>query len=147
MLTIIAGSRDAREHHVIRAINECPWKEEITQVISGTARGSDRYGEKWARRSNIPVLKMPAEWDMYGLSSGPRRNKEMAENADCLIAIWNGSSSGTANMIAQAKRFCLRTMIYFYPEDRIEFPEYKKDTVQYSLFTSNFEGNRGYVSF
>jgi hypothetical protein len=40
------------------------------------------------------------------MAAGPIRNRLMAENADVLIAFWDGLSKGTASMIklAQFKR-------------------------------------------
>ncbi len=133
MLTIIAGSRSAREYHVIKALEECPWIEKITSVISGTAHGADRWGEKYAKNKGIEVIKFPAEWDMYGMSAGPRRNKEMAQNADSLIAIYDGFSRGTGSMLGYAKDFGLKTLIYFFNEERFESRDYTKKSIQYSL--------------
>ena len=134
MLTIIAGSRSAREQDVLYAISQCPWRDQITKVISGTAMGSDRFGELWAQRVGIDVLRMPAEWNLYGMSAGPRRNKEMAQNSDCLIAIWDGSSRGTQSMLGYARKYGLRTMIYYFKENRIENSFYQKHPEQYSFF-------------
>lgn len=134
MLTIIAGSRMAREQHVLYALQKCPWTDQITKVISGTARGSDRFGEMWAKRNGVEVLRMPAEWDMYGLAAGPRRNNEMAQNADSLIAVWDGVSAGTRNMISCAKKYGLKIMIYYYLEQRIENNLFFSEPEQYSFF-------------
>ena len=121
MLLVIAGSRNAKESHVRQALMRCPWIKEITKVISGTAYGADKFGEKYARENNLEVIKFPADWDQYGMSAGPRRNKEMAENADALLAVWDGVSSGTQSMLSYAKRYGLKTMIYYFQENRIEF--------------------------
>lgn len=121
MLCIIAGSRSVMESDVYFAIENCPWKSEISSVVSGTAAGTDRYGERWAEREGLEVIRFPAEWDKYGMSAGPRRNKEMAENADALVAIWDGVSTGTMSMINYARKMGLRVMIYFYNEKRFEF--------------------------
>jgi len=125
MLTIIAGSRSARECDVLFALNKCPWRDSISSVISGTAYGADRFGERWAKGNGIEVIRFPADWDLYGRSAGPRRNKEMAENADALIAIWDGVSSGTKDMLERAKKASLRTMVYFFNENRLENLEFK----------------------
>ena len=123
MLTVIAGSRNARESDVFYALNECSWNSEITQVISGTAYGADRHGEKWASVRGLEVVRFPALWDLYGRSAGPRRNKEMAQNANALIAIWDGSSTGTKTMIGYANQYSLKIMIYYYESNKIEYPQ------------------------
>jgi hypothetical protein len=75
----------------------------ITEVISGTAGGVDKLGERYAREHGIRLKCMSAEWDKYGKSAGYRRNEQMAEVADALIAVHNGSK-GTGHMINIARR-------------------------------------------
>ena len=41
------------------------------------------------------------------------RNRQMAENADALIAYWDGESRGTKNMIEEAKKRGLKIPIYY----------------------------------
>jgi len=77
----------------------------VTEVISGGARGIDQAGEEWAYWSGErPVKKFPADWDKHGKSAGYIRNKEMAEYADELLAIWDGHSKGTLNMITEMQK-------------------------------------------
>lgn len=72
---------------------------EITEVVSGTAKGIDQFGEAWARKKGIPIKRFAAKWDQYGKAAGFMRNKEMAAYADAAIVCWNGESHGSANMI------------------------------------------------
>ncbi len=105
MRVIIAGSRTftAQDYPLIEeaCLASTYW---YTEVISGTADGVDKLGELFAKRMGIPVRRFPADWARYGRSAGPRRNEEMAKNADALVAIWDGHSKGTAHMIAEARR-------------------------------------------
>lgn len=111
MKTIIAGSRTATMTDVFDAMDNCPWQEEITEVVSGCEpKGADRCGENWALAAELPVKRFPANW-LLGKSGGPIRNREMARYADALIAVWDGKSRGTANMIEEAKKCGLRIMI------------------------------------
>lgn len=59
----------------------------------------------------------PADWNKYGKKAGPIRNKKMANYAEALLAIWDGKSCGTKNMIQQAKENNLR--IYVHRIDEI----------------------------
>lgn len=71
-------------------------------LIHGNAKGADTLADTYARRHNIPVLAFEAEWDLYGRSAGPRRNRRMlAEGRPDLVVAFPGKK-GTANMIAQA---------------------------------------------
>lgn len=77
---------------------------DITEVVCGMAIGVDRMGEQWARRYNIPIKEMPADWNTYGKGAGPIRNRAMAEYADAAIILWDGKSEGTRNMINEMIR-------------------------------------------
>lgn len=101
MKVIIAGSRSIRNPRwVERAVKDSRLK--ITEVVSGTAKGVDRFGEAWAEANGIPVTRFPADWASHGRAAGPIRNAAMANYADALIAIWDGTSRGTRHMIDTA---------------------------------------------
>ncbi len=111
MRTIIAGSRDINdEATVLAAAEAAPW--EITEVVCGGAAGVDSIGAKLARERNIPVKMFPADWNKYGKSAGPRRNREMAEYAQALVAVWDGLSRGTKNMIEEAQGRGLQVYVH-----------------------------------
>jgi hypothetical protein len=110
MKTIIAGSRTINSYAVVeQAIKDSGFK--ITEIVCGMARGVDYLGKLWGFRNNVPVNEMPAYWGTYGRSAGVRRNKKMAEYAEALIAIWDGRSPGTGNMIEEARAKGLRVFV------------------------------------
>ena len=74
-------------------------------------RGVDSMGEEWAKSKSIPVRRFPADWDGLGKAAGFIRNAEMADYADALIAVWDGKSRGTANMIEVAKKKGLKVHV------------------------------------
>jgi glycerophosphoryl diester phosphodiesterase len=104
---------------VILAIEQSGF-EPITELINGGALGIDAAARTyWHRRfqnkePDFPLRTIQANWDRYGKSAGPIRNREMARNADALIAIWDGVSRGTSNMIETAKDLGLKVHIYRY---------------------------------
>lgn len=109
MKVIIAGGRDytltASDHDRLdKARVELP----IVEVVCGCARGADTGGEEWATERGLPVKRFPADWAKYGRSAGPRRNQQMAEYADALIAFPGGK--GTADMIKQATDYGLNVL-------------------------------------
>jgi len=105
MKVIIAGSRNfPTEHSDIIWCSIATSKFEITEVVSGGAIGADRFGEVYARQNKIPIKKFLPDWNRYGKSAGFIRNEQMANYADALIAIWDGKSNGTKNMIGHMKR-------------------------------------------
>lgn len=76
------------------------WKEYMQpEIVSGGAQGVDFLAELYAKKHTLKFTEFKADWDTYGKSAGYRRNVEMAEYADALIAIWDGQSKGTLHMI------------------------------------------------
>jgi len=103
---IIAGSRDIIHMDIVEyAIRDTEY--EITEVVSGGARGVDRLGEQWARDRAIPITHFPADWDSFGKAAGTMRNQEMIDYVapdGALIAVWDEKSRGTADIIERANR-------------------------------------------
>jgi hypothetical protein len=81
------------------ALEACGVASQVTEIVSGGARGVDRLGERYARKRGLPCKVFPAQWAKYGKSAGPIRNAEMAKYTDYGVAVWDGVSRGTANMI------------------------------------------------
>lgn len=112
MKTIIAGSRSVTLEQFAEIATKHISHKDVSEVVSGTARGADQLGEMWADIHDIPVKRFPAKWHEFGKSAGYRRNAEMAEYADVLIAIWDGESRGTTHMINLAKKAGLDVRVY-----------------------------------
>lgn len=113
MKVIVAGSRDGFvAKNVFEAIEESPFFGNITEIVSGTARGVDRDGEYFAKCNNIPVKPFPAAWDTHGKAAGHIRNRQMAEYADALVAVWDGESRGTKNMIEVMRKMGKPVYVY-----------------------------------
>jgi predicted Rossmann-fold nucleotide-binding protein len=100
MRVIIAGSRDGCPNRMLaEAIEKSGF--EITELVCGMARGVDTQALVWARGAGIPVREFHADWSRWGHFAGPKRNAQMAEYADALIALPGGA--GTRNMIKVAE--------------------------------------------
>ena len=84
------------------------------EIVSGTAAGADTLGERYAQEKGYEVKKFPAQWDLYGKSAGYKRNQQMAEYADGLIAFWDGKSKGTKHMIDIANKMGLKVRVIRY---------------------------------
>jgi hypothetical protein len=100
---IIAGSRGFSNYKLLR--EQCnkflreKRKANNIIIVSGHARGADALGEKYAQDEGFALEIYPAQWKKLGKQAGYRRNEQMAEVADALIAFWDGSSKGTKHMI------------------------------------------------
>lgn len=115
---IIVGGRDFKDYETLyeecNRILETYITFRTVHIISGTARGADRLGDRFAKEQNLHPILMPAQWKRYGKSGGVKRNEEMAKIADLAIIFWDGKSRGTKNMIDQAEKKGIRTYIYNY---------------------------------
>lgn len=115
---IIAGGRDFMDYNLLREkVNKILQEKRVTHkivIISGCARGADTLGIRYASENVFDVEEYPAEWDKYGKKAGYMRNAEMAENANALIAFWDGKSKGTKHMIdiATEKNMPIRVIKY-----------------------------------
>jgi hypothetical protein len=118
MKVIVAGGRDFTNYALVEEAIKISGFE-ISQIVSGKAKGVDTLGEVWALANNVPVEAFPADWSQHGRAAGPIRNKQMAEYADALIAIWDGESKGTANMIQQARSKKLNVFIYLVKDTNV----------------------------
>ena len=111
MRVIVAGSRSITDPHYVRkAIRLSGF--EVSLVVCGEANGVDKLGADWARQCSVSVASYPADWKTHGYAAGFKRNRQMADNADALIAIWDGRSRGTEDMIQVAKAKGLRVFVY-----------------------------------
>ena len=127
MKVIVAGSRSIDDDHVLEsAIAESGF--EITEVVSGAARGIDSSAIIWAEKKNLKVEIFEPNWNdlshpdcliktspwgqKYDARAGLRRNELMAVYGEALIAIWDGKSKGTKHMIKMARKRELPIYIY-----------------------------------
>lgn len=114
MNTIIAGSRSITSRPALAAaIHHAQGRGlVIGRVLSGGADGVDRLGEQWASAHGLPVQRIPADWRRFGRSAGPRRNAEMVAQAEAVVALWDGASAGTAQLVEAARRRGLAVFLY-----------------------------------
>ena len=102
---VVAGSRDFNDYSLLSAELDklLAGKTNIT-IVSGTARGADRLGERYAAEHNLRIERFPAEWEKYHKGAGPIRNMKMVQSADAVIVFWDNESSGTKNIIECARK-------------------------------------------
>lgn len=111
MKVIIAGGRNYHDaSEVARAVALSGFK--VSEVVSGGASGVDAVGEAWASERGVQLRRFPADWSTHGRAAGPIRNRQMAAYADALVAVWDGQSRGTANMIREAEQAGLSVYVH-----------------------------------
>lgn len=119
---IVAGSRSIESYDVVKDAIERTFEAAVRdgivrhslEIVSGTADGPDSLGVQWAAEYGVPVETFRPDWENTTptKAAGPIRNTEMAEYADILVAVWDGSSSGTKDMIETALDLGLEVHVY-----------------------------------
>lgn len=135
MHIVIAGSRDFTNYEVMRGVLYPLFDKyhllEDSTIISGTARGADQLGERFARENELGLIRMPADWNRqpdgsYDKSAGYKRNVDMANRADMVVCFTNGSK-GTGHMINIAKKKGLPTFVYDFEGNLMEVHNVNED--------------------
>ena len=118
MRIIVAGGRDFSDLSYLKTaldnIEVGLGDDDLFHLVSGTARGADRLAEQWASQKGLGISRYPADWNTHGKSAGYKRNVEMADNADALVAFWDGKSKGTQHMINIASKKNLLVQVFNY---------------------------------
>ncbi len=112
MKTIIAGSRTCPAKAVYDAVKASGLR--ISEVISGCAHGADYHGQCYATSVGLPIRRFPADWTLFGKAAGHIRNRKMLDEADALIAVWDGRSPGTKHMIHIAQEKGIPVYVHYF---------------------------------
>ena len=121
----VVGSRTFRDYALMC---EVLGRFEITEVVSGGARGADalaldsagaalRHGSQsdpraslgppcrgYAHERGLPIKVFPADWGTHGESAGFVRNHAIVAAADEVVAFWDCRSRGTQHAIELTRR-------------------------------------------
>ena len=121
---IIAGGRDFNDYDLLVEKVDYYLSTAIEQgykiiVVSGTAKGADKLGEKYASEKGYEIAYFPADWASNGKRAGYLRNQEMSKYAKeqgkgALICFWDGKSRGSKHMIDIAKKDQLHMRVVNY---------------------------------
>ena len=99
MKLIVAGSRTFQDNALLASVLG-QHRHHITELLHGGARGAELLGYRWAWKHAIKHQLFRADWERFGKSAGVRRNHQMAQAGDMLVAFHVNNSPGTAHMIA-----------------------------------------------
>ncbi len=77
---------------------------EADEIISGGASGVDSCAADYADDHKIKLTVFLPEYNIYGRAAPIVRNKKIVDQADLVIAFWDGISKGTLSVIEYAKK-------------------------------------------
>ncbi len=110
MIVIVTGSRKAYQDHAVQQFQMEMQRLNPRKVIHGDCPNSpDKWADAWAPDDEM-VERFPAIWDTpqgFDKEAGKDRNTTMANYAEAMgeahcVAVWDGKSPGTLDMIKKA---------------------------------------------
>ncbi len=113
MKVAVIGSRNLQVNDLEKYL-----PENITEIVSGGARGIDSCARRYALENNIKLTEFLPEYDKYGRKAPLCRNITIIEHADIVLAFWDGQSNGTRFVIDKCREKGVPVKIYIYKSDR-----------------------------
>lgn len=77
---------------------------EVTQVVSGGAKGIDSYAKRFAEVYTLPLVEYIPEFSKFGRIAALLRNIDIVKVADIVIAFPSNNSRGTFHAIREAEK-------------------------------------------
>lgn len=77
--------------------------EETTEIVSGGAKGVDTCAREYASAKELKLTEFLPEYNRYGRGAPLKRNLQIIDYADCVLAFWDGKSRGTQFVIERCK--------------------------------------------
>jgi predicted Rossmann fold nucleotide-binding protein DprA/Smf involved in DNA uptake len=84
---------------------------DVTQIVSGGAKGIDTYAKLLAARHHIPLMEYLPKYDQFGNFATLRRNTQIVQEANVVIAFPSAESKGTYHSIKEAERLHRRLIV------------------------------------
>ena len=78
--------------------------EDTTEIISGGAKGVDHAARSFALAHKIKLTEYYPDYPRYGRGAPLRRNILIIEEAEMVLAFWDGVSRGTKYVIDQCRK-------------------------------------------
>ena len=89
--------------------------QNISEIVSGGAKGVDTSAKAYAIEKGIKLTEFLPDYKQYGRSAPLKRNIEIINYADMVIAFWDGASRGTKFVIKKCMEINKPLTIYkFY---------------------------------
>lgn len=86
--------------------------ENTVEIISDCAKGIDSCAKEFALKNSLIYTEFLPKYNLYGRSAPLKRNLQIIDYADFVLAFWDGKSSGTKFVIDNCKKINKPIKIY-----------------------------------
>ncbi len=98
MKIAIIGSRNLKVYDLEKYL-----PDNVTEIVSGGAVGIDTCAENFAKQNGIKLTVFKPKYEKYGRGAPLKRNLQIIDYSDRVIAFWDGKSRGTKYVIDNCK--------------------------------------------
>ena len=88
--------------------------EDTTEIVSGGAKGIDTCARNYALSHDLKLTEFLPEYNKYGRCAPLKRNLQIIEYADVVIAFWDGKSKGTKYVIDNCKKQGVQVDVHIF---------------------------------
>ena len=85
---------------------------ETTEIVSGGAKGIDTCAREYAKEHGLKLTEFLPDYRRFGRGAPLKRNLEIVEYADIVLAFWDGSSRGTRFVIDRCHKIGKKIEIF-----------------------------------
>ena len=114
----VIGSRNIQKADLSRYL-----PAETAMLISGGAVGVDTLAEEYAAQRGLPIRIFRPNYALYGRKAPLVRNRQIVDCADLVIALWDGSSTGTVYTVNYAQERGVPVRLYIPAQTEKETAE------------------------
>lgn len=118
MKVAIVGSRGFKALHEVKAfVRDRLAHADV--IVTGGAYGVDTAAMEAAKQYGRSMLVHYPDWTHFGKKAGYLRNMKIIEDADVVVAFWDGLSKGTEHAIMIAKKDGKAVQVFVEDEEGV----------------------------
>ena len=112
MKVAIIGSRNLTVYNIKDYI-----PEKCSEIVTGGACGIDSCAAEYAKTASIKLTLFIPQYTKYGKYAPIKRNHQIVDYADTVIAFWDGNSKGTKSVIDYCKKTAKQHTVIMIKKD------------------------------
>ena len=107
MKTAVIGSRGLTVNNLGEYL-----PDGTTEIVSGGAKGIDTCAKEYALAHDIKLTEFLPDYKQFGRAAPLKRNLQIIEYADIVLAFWDGKSRGTKYVIDNCRKKGIEIKVY-----------------------------------